>query len=297
MKKFVKPIVILMTLLFTSFVFADEQQDKIKEKMIQSYKAALLAATSGPSNISLLDQASLNLPKNYLFVPAKEGDDLLQAFGNSSDDRLVGLVLPEDYKGDTPWIITIDYNKEGFIKDDEAKKWNADDLLKSIKESNEESNKERKENGFATLEVIGWIEKPFYDEKKHQLIWSIRGKSSDTTTTDNNVNYNTYKLGRDGYFSFDLLTSESDVEKDKLSANEILNEVTYNKGKQYGDFNASTDKIAAFGIAALITGVAAKKLGLLAMSGVLLVKLWKAIIVIPVLFWSRIKRFFKRASS
>ena len=86
-------------------------------------------------------------------------------------------------------------------------------------------------------------------------------------------------LGREGYVSLNLITSSSTVEADKPAAHELLAAVNFNDGKRYGDFNASTDKVAAYGLAALVGGIAAKKLGLLAAAGVFIAKFAKVIIV------------------
>ena len=59
------------------------------------------------------------------------------------------------------------------------------------------------------------------------------------------------------------------------SAQELLSAVTFNDGKRYTDFDASTDKVAAYGLAALVAGVAAKKLGLLAVAGAFILKFAK----------------------
>ena len=75
------------------------------------------------------------------------------------------------------------------------------------------------------------------------------------------VNYNTYALGREGYFSLDLIASQAAIEADKSVAQAFSADIAYNKGKGYDDFNASSDHIAAYGLAALIGGVALKKLG------------------------------------
>ncbi|MBK7846575.1 MAG: DUF2167 domain-containing protein [Zoogloea sp.] len=45
--------------------------------------------------------------------------------------------------------------------------------------------------------------------------------------------------------------------------------------ERYADFNERTDKVAEYGLAALVGGIAAKKLGLLATLGVFLAKFWK----------------------
>ena len=50
-------------------------------------------------------------------------------------------------------------------------------------------------------------------------------------------------------------------------ARALLADISYDKGKAYADFDASSDHIAAYGLAALIGGVALKKLGLFAGCG------------------------------
>ncbi|MBV9977299.1 MAG: DUF2167 domain-containing protein, partial [Hyphomicrobiales bacterium] len=59
----------------------------------------------------------------------------------------------------------------------------------------------------------------------------------------------------------------------------------------------STDKIAAYGIAALVGGLAAKKLGLLAIAGVFLVKFAKLIAVAAAGIGAGIVKWFRRGSS
>ena len=69
------------------------------------------------------------------------------------------------------------------------------------------------------------------------------------------VNYNTYALGREGYFSLDLLTDADQLNADKAHSLLLLGALEYDKGKAYEDFDASSDRIAAYGITALIAGV------------------------------------------
>lgn len=58
----------------------------------------------------------------------------------------------------------------------------------------------------------------------------------------------------------------------------MLASLEFDAGKRYADFQAETDKVAEYGLAALVAGVAAKKLGLLAMAGVFFAKFAKIII-------------------
>jgi uncharacterized membrane-anchored protein len=79
-----------------------------------------------------------------------------------------------------------------------------------------------------------------------------------------------------------------------VAAHELLNSLSYNPGKSYEDFNAATDHIAAYGIAALVGGVVAKKLGLFALLGVFVVKFAKLIGVAALAVGGGIWNFFRR---
>ena len=67
----------------------------------------------------------------------------------------------------------------------------------------------------------------------------------------------------------------------------------FKSGKRYGDFNSSTDKVAAYGLAALVAGVAAKKLGLLALFAATILKFAKVIAIAVAAFGAGIVRWFK----
>jgi uncharacterized membrane-anchored protein len=84
----------------------------------------------------------------------------------------------------------------------------------------------------------------------------------------------------------------STVEAEKPIAKQLLAALEFNDGKRYSDFNASTDKVAEYGLAALVGGVAAKKLGLLAVIGAFLAKSAKLIGLALVGGFAAIRRFF-----
>jgi uncharacterized membrane-anchored protein len=264
--------------------------------------AALSAAnktgTDGPSDVALIDQAVLKLPAGYFFVPKTEGLRVLHALGNAVDDpafasSFVGLALgkhPTD-----GWIVVIRYIKEGYIKDDDAKNWNADELLNNIREGAEQANQDRARRGFPELQVVGWIEPPAYDATTHRLVWSLMAQQKQQPDVGpKGVNYNTYALGRDGYFSLNLLSSSDRIATDKAVARELLADLSYNAGKRYEDFSSSTDRVAEYGLLALVGGVAVKKLGLLALIGAMVLKFAKVIILGVAALGAGIMKFFRR---
>lgn len=248
-------------------VNANASQDKVWEE-------ARKAAKDGPQDIALAGQAQLKLPQDTVFIPQPQATQLLNAMGNPGQDpRLQGLIFP---KGDAGWFMTVRYENSGFIKDGDAKEWNADELLKSYKEGTESQNEERTKMGVAPLEILGWAETPAYDSASHRLVWAMKSREKgNADDNDLGVNYNTYLLGREGYFSMNLVTSLKDLPEHKPAAQTMLSALNFSEGKRYADFNESTDHVAEYGLAALVLGVGAKKLGLLAMAGVFLAKFAK----------------------
>lgn len=262
-----------------------------------AFEAAKQTMTRGPAEIKLLDQSVLKLPEKFVFVPQPEAGRVLAAMGNRAGEGLVGLIFPES--DDANWFIVTRFIKAGYIKDDDAKEWNADDLLKGLREGTEEANADRRARRMPEIEVTGWVEAPAYDAAAHRLVWSLASKEKGAPAADEQgVNYNTYALGRDGYFSMNLVTGMNTVEAEKPVAHRLLAALEYNAGKRYGDFNSSTDRVAEYGLAALIGGVAAKKLGLLAVIFAFAAKFAKAIgIAVIALGAGLTKRFRSRKAA
>ena len=46
------------------------------------------------------------------------------------------------------WLITVNFEKTGYIKDDDARNWNVGELLDSLREGTKQSNVERVKRGF-----------------------------------------------------------------------------------------------------------------------------------------------------
>jgi len=273
---------------------APQSEEARQAELTAAWRAAETSGTKGPADIKLIDQAVLNIPDGFFFVPKTEGMRVMRALGNTVyEPSFQGIVIglrPSDQ-----WIVVVRHIKEGYIKDDDAKNWNADDLLQNLKDGTTEANKDRAARGFPELEVLGWVEKPAYESATHRLVWSLMNKhKGESDGAVHGINYNTYALGRDGYFSLNLLTNSNRIVADKAAAHTLLAALTYNAGKRYEDFNASTDHIAEYGIAALVGGVAAKKLGLFALIGVFVVKFGKVLALAGAAMLAGLWKFFGR---
>jgi uncharacterized membrane-anchored protein len=266
---------------------------QVKSELQAAWTAAKATATMGPADIKLMDQADLRLNPDQVFIPAAEANGIMEAMGNQTTPERYGLIVSR--KKGAEWLVDLKWVKEGYVRDGDAKEWQPDALLDNLKQGTEQGNAERLAKGLPALDVIGWVEKPSYDPTTHRLVWSLSLRDRGAPPSEpQTINYNTYALGREGYFSLDLITGSDSIAADKQVAHNLLESLNYIPGKRYQDFNGSTDKVAAYGLAALIGVVAVKKLGLLAVIGVFLLKIWKLGLIAIAAVGSAFRRVFKR---
>lgn len=258
-----------------------------------AWAAADKVAQRGPATIPLIDQGSLALPEGYVFIPKDESNRIRRAWGGFTDPELIGMVISD--KPNEEWYALLEYTKEGYIRDDDAKtNWNADELLSNLKDGTESGNEDRIARGFPPLAVTGWIEVPQYDAATHRLVWSAKVVEKNNPADEGSANYKTYALGRDGYFGLNLITSTATIDGEKKFARELLNDISYVPGKRYADFTEGTDRVAEYGLAALVAGVAAKKLGLIAIIGAFVLKFAKVILIAVGAFGVTLAKLFRR---
>jgi uncharacterized membrane-anchored protein len=277
-----------MMLVWSTLSFADENVTPPEG----ATDAASTSMVVGPSDISINGMATLKLPEKFGFIPKDEAIKILEEMGNGSDYEVEGLIMSLEEGEANKGFVVVSYVESGYIKDDDAKDWNADDLISSIKEGTEAMNKERVARGYPEIEVIGWIAPPSYDATTHQLVWSAESADKGEAGTTHGVNYNTYVLGREGYISLNLVTDTDNIDALKPTAQLLLDSMSFDSGKSYADFDAGTDKVAEYGLAALVAGVAAKKLGFFALIAAFAIKFAKLIGVALVGGWYLLRGFF-----
>ena len=246
----------------------------------------------GPKTIDLGNNLTLRLPEGYVFLDRANAGKLMDKMGNKPDDDTVGIIA----KDEGSWWILVSYDAEGYIKDDDAEKMDNDEILKAIKDGTEEANKYRQQRGFPAVHVDGWTESPRYDRAVHHLVWAIQG----TSTHGSSVNFNTRVLGRYGYASLNLIDGPENIEASKPEVQKMLAATTFNDGARYQDVDVKHDKVAEYGLAALVAGGAGAvglklvKVGLLAKFGGKLIALLiagkKALVLLVVAAGAGLKR-------
>ena len=238
--------------------------------------------------------ATLNVPAEFRYLDKEDTRTVLvDEWGNppgAADDQL-GMIVPADFKPEAKeaYGVIISYDGNGYVKDDEASKMDYNKLLRQMKESTKESNAQRAKGGYPAVELVGWATTPHYDSAAKKLYWAKQlrfGGSKDHDT----LNYDVRILGRRGVLVLQAVANMDQLEQIRTATPQILSMINYNEGHRYADFNPKTDKVAAYGFAALVAGGIAAKAGFfkVLIGGIIALKKFLVIGVVAVV------GFFKR---
>jgi uncharacterized membrane-anchored protein len=207
--------------------------------------------------------ATLDMPPSFRYLPPADAKRLLtEGWGNPPDDKSLGMIVPADIDpmSKDGWAVDIEYDKDGHVKDDDANTIDYTKMLKDMQEGIADENPERKKQGYPELSLIGWAEQPTYDAQAHKLYWAKEIRFADTP--ENTLNYNVRVLGRKGVLILNAISSIKQIGQIKSEMKTVTAFTEFTPGNRYNDFDSSTDKVAEYGIAALVAGGVAAKLGL-----------------------------------
>ncbi|HEY8023661.1 MAG TPA: DUF2167 domain-containing protein [Burkholderiaceae bacterium] len=238
--------------------------------------------------------ATLDMPPSFRYLPPADATHLLvDGWGNPTASKTLGMIVPADVSplSRNGWAVDISFDKDGHVKDDDANSIKYDELLKTMQDSTKEANEERKKSGFTEVSLIGWAEQPTYDGQTHKLYWAKNIKFADSP--ENTLNYNVRVLGRDGVLVLNAISSMGQIDQIKSEMRNVTAFTDFTAGNRYADFDSKTDKVAEYGIAALVAGGVAAKLGLFGKLFALLLAAKKVIFLAVAGIGGSIYKFFK----
>jgi uncharacterized membrane-anchored protein len=247
-----------------------------------------LNVLNGPAKAQMKGIAQIEVPAGFDFIDGEGTRAMMKAYGEPVSGRELGLIMPTN----SEWSVIFEFNDVGYVKDDDKNKLDADKLLASFKEGTEEANKERVSAGHPALEIIGWEQPPHYDESTHNLEWAIRATSGGREI----LNYNTRLLGRKGVMEVVLVVNPQDLSATLPQFKNLLASYSFQTSQSYAEYRPG-DKVAKYGLAALVLGgaaVGAAKLGLLTGLLVILKKAWKLVIIGVAAVASFFKKIFRK---
>ncbi|MDQ1818029.1 DUF2167 domain-containing protein [Massilia sp. CCM 9210] len=223
--------------------------------------------------------ATLNLPDSFRYLtPADTERVLVQAWGNPPGHKTLGMIVPASgVMGKDGWGVIVTYEGDGHVKDSDADTIKYDELLKDMQDATQEANSERKSQGYAAMQLVGWAEKPSYEKATHKMFWakelSIAGEN------EHSLNYNIRVLGREGVLVLNAVATMDQIASIRQEMRKVTAFSDFTPGNRYADYNPATDKAAEYGLAALVAGGVASKLGLFGKLLALLLAFKKLILI------------------
>jgi uncharacterized membrane-anchored protein len=131
-----------------------------------------------------------------------------------------------------------------------------------MQEGSKQASAERVKNGYPSIELVGWAKPPRYDKETHKFYWAKEIKFGDSGD-ENTLNYNLRILGRRGILILNVVSGMPQFPQVEKATPELLEMVDFNAGHRYADYTPGTDKLATYGLAALVAGGIAAKTGLI----------------------------------
>jgi uncharacterized membrane-anchored protein len=237
--------------------------------------------------------ATLDLTPDFRYLDGKDAQRVLtQLWGNPPHPDVLGMIVPTSTslteKGGYAVVIT--YSNDGYVSDADAAKIDYDKMLKDMQEGTRDANAERVKQGYHSVELIGWAKPPHYDAATNKLYWAkeldFAGARAHT------LNYDIRVLGREGYLSLNAVASMNQLPLVESEMQKVIAMTGFDAGQRYTDFNASTDKVAAYGIGALVAGAIAAKAGLFAKLFAVLLAFKKVVIAGFIAVAAAVRKFF-----
>ncbi len=260
-------LVLAITIIAVSGTLHAQDADSKRQERINKIRA--LDWVEGPKQITIAGNSTLSLPEGYLYLDPANTAKYEELNHNLSDGKEV-LIAPKSFQ----WNAYFLFENEGYVKDSD--KIDADAILKSLTDSTEAANEERRRRGWADLHVVGWTIPPTYNTTSKRLEWATRLRSENRE----NTNFFTKVLARRGFTTVVLVSSPDNLQAAVADLNGLLADYRFNSGDSYADWRPG-DKVAEYGLTGLIVGgavAAAVKTGLFK-------GLWKVLLAGAATLW------------
>lgn len=235
------------------------------------------------------DKATIDVPEGYAFLDRAETKKMMELTENIPGDEEY-VIAPTDLS----WFAVFEFSDVGYVKDDEE--LDPDALLTSMKEGMAQSNEEKKKRGWSTMTTLGWKFQPRYDKTDQLLEWAFLFKEDGS---GNQVaNYNTRLLGRTGVMGVILVAGPETLDTSVADLKKVITGYSFIPTERYSEYR-SGDRVAEFGLAALIAGGAAAvatKKGAWTAIAAFLASMWKLLVAGAVGLFAWIGKLVKKKS-
>jgi len=275
---------------------ADEPAGTTQTQPKMTGKQLMASLTPQHGTIQLPgDIATLALNNDFYYLSPDDAERLLNlGWGNPPGIKTLGMIVPTAINplSANGWGVIVSYKEDGHVSDDDAAKIDYTQVLKDMQADDEDDNKQRREQGYDGITLLGWAEPPHYDGQTHKIYWAKELKADHAD--GNSLNYSIRVLGRKGVLELNAVASMSDLPTIKRELPQVMSFADFTDGNRYADYSPATDKLASYGLAALVAGGIASKAGLFAKLGLMLLALKKFVVVGVLAIGAFLRKLFKR---
>lgn len=195
---------------------------------------------------TMAEQATIKISPDLRYLDSPGTEQFMTLTGNIASPNEYTI-----YSKKHDWFAVFNFVDSGYVKDDE--KIDPDSLLQELKTQNEAGLEVRKQQNLPLLYLEGWYIPPRYDKQTNRLEWATKIRDENNQTI---INFTTRMLGRSGYMSVTLVSDPSSLDRDIAEFKTALRGFDFLPGQKYAEFRDG-DKMAAYGLGALIVGGAA----------------------------------------
>ena len=203
---------------------------------------AYAQGTAGPATIALSDQATLKLPKSFVFVPPEAGRHLMHGMGNASSASLLGLVIPSNnYAG---WFIALRLEPTGHVDGTAVAALDHEEIRSTLAASARRGNEARVQLGSSPLDAGAFLEPPKYDAPHNSFTTAIRVYESGPSNGDeDSAHVHTLIFGRTHTLSLTLIEGIAGYAARRPTFEAIVGGTAFVPGHRAVDFVAGSDPV------------------------------------------------------
>jgi len=235
-------VIVLVVLFVATPAWAQQQQ---QDQLVR--QIAALPWQSYPSVGTLGSVAQFSLGGDLRYLNPSSTSRFLELNGNPPRDNHY-TIAPRSLD----WFAIFVFDPRGHVRDDEQ--LDPDELLKTLRQQNEDGIAERRRLHLPILRLDGWAVAPHYDLQTRRLEWGTR--LTDLTDGTATANYTIRILGRSGVMNGILVSNPEDLDANIQQFHAALRGFSFLQGQTYTEFRQG-DRVAEYGLAALVVGGAA----------------------------------------
>ena len=232
-------------------------------------------------------KSTLSVPTHVRALTDKDARRLSQILNGDEDAALEAIAL-DHHNG----VVYFAFDDAGYVTLDDWAELDAAAMIEEVRTNTEKANGERQKQGIRALHVDGWIKQPTLDRANNEVSWAFSAHHDDGSKLINAV---AIQLGRSGFEKLIWAGNAADFETSDF-LHQMMQARTFDAGQRYAD-HSDGDKVAGYGIAALVGAIAGAKV-LKVVGGVGLLLLLKKFFWIPLLLaagmYKRVMAFFRR---